>query len=83
DYKEKYKGLKAEMVVLTKRIDDMAKGKSEKGKREKEKSEKGFIAESYDWDEEYVSSDDEGTTKKKVHRLFSMTDGDERLMQDL
>ncbi|GJR14920.1 retrovirus-related pol polyprotein from transposon TNT 1-94 [Tanacetum coccineum] len=107
DYKGKYKGLKAEMAVLTKRIDDMTKGKSEKGKKEKEKSEKGLIAESFDWDDESVSSDDEGSTKirafmaiaedepsvgkadarsgqwvditmKKVHRLLSMTDGDER-----
>ncbi|GJV95132.1 retrovirus-related pol polyprotein from transposon TNT 1-94 [Tanacetum coccineum] len=107
DYKGKYKGLKAEIVVLTKRIDDMTNGKSEKGKKEKEKSEKGLIAESFDWDDESVSSDDEGTTKirafmaiaedehsvgkadarsgqwvsitmKKVHRLLSMTDGDER-----
>ncbi|GJX86158.1 retrovirus-related pol polyprotein from transposon TNT 1-94 [Tanacetum coccineum] len=95
------------MAVLTKRIDDMTKGKSEKGKKEKEKSEKGLIAESFDWDDESVSSDDEGSTKirafmaiaedepsvgkadarsgqwvditmKKVHRLLSMTDGDER-----
>ncbi|GJW54471.1 retrovirus-related pol polyprotein from transposon TNT 1-94 [Tanacetum coccineum] len=107
DYKRKYKGLKAEMVVLTKRIDDMTKGKSEKGKKEKEKSEKGLFAESFDWDDESVSLDDEGSTKirafmaiaedepsfgkadirssqwvditmKKVHRLLSMTDGDER-----
>ncbi|GJR55108.1 retrovirus-related pol polyprotein from transposon TNT 1-94 [Tanacetum coccineum] len=48
DYKEKYKGLKAEMVVLTQRIDDLTKGKSEKGKIEKGKSEKGLIAESFD-----------------------------------
>ncbi|GJS29029.1 retrovirus-related pol polyprotein from transposon TNT 1-94 [Tanacetum coccineum] len=66
DYKGKYKGLKAEMVVLTKRIDDMTKGKSEKGKKEKEKSEKGLIAESFDWDDESVSSDDEGSTKIKA-----------------
>ncbi|GKD17764.1 retrovirus-related pol polyprotein from transposon TNT 1-94 [Tanacetum coccineum] len=107
DYKGKYKGLKAEMAVLTKRIDDMTKGKSEKGKKDKEKSEKGLLAESFDWDDESVSSDDEGSTKirafmaiaedepsvgkadarsgqwvditmKKVHRLLSMTDGDER-----
>ncbi|GKC21816.1 hypothetical protein Tco_1023966 [Tanacetum coccineum] len=51
DYKGKYKGLKAEMVVLTKRIDDITKEKSEKGKKEKEKSEKGLIAESFDWDD--------------------------------
>ncbi|GJW93368.1 hypothetical protein Tco_0173040 [Tanacetum coccineum] len=107
DYKGKYKGLKAEMVVLTKRIDDLTKGKSEKGKNEKGKSKNGFIAESFDWDEEFVSSEDEGITKirkfmaiakdepfvgkadvrsgqwvdiimKNIHRLFSMTDGDER-----
>ncbi|GJT64044.1 retrovirus-related pol polyprotein from transposon TNT 1-94 [Tanacetum coccineum] len=63
DYKGKYKGLKAEMVVLTKRIDDMTKGKSEKGKKDKEKSEKGLLAESFDWDNESVSSDDEESTK--------------------
>ncbi|GJZ78799.1 retrovirus-related pol polyprotein from transposon TNT 1-94 [Tanacetum coccineum] len=97
DYKGKYKGLKAEKAVLTKRIDAMTKGKSEKG----------LIAESFDWDDEFVSSDDERSTKirafmpiaeeeplvgkadarsgqwvditmKKVHRLLSMTDGDER-----
>ncbi|GJS57871.1 retrovirus-related pol polyprotein from transposon TNT 1-94 [Tanacetum coccineum] len=106
-YKGKYKGLKVEMTVLTKRIDDMTKGNSEKGKKEKEKSEKGLIAESFDWDDESVSSDNEGSTKikafmaiaedepsvgkadarsgqwvditmKKVHRLLSITDGDER-----
>ncbi|GKB51807.1 retrovirus-related pol polyprotein from transposon TNT 1-94 [Tanacetum coccineum] len=32
DYKGKYRELKDEMVVLTKRIDDITKGKSEKGK---------------------------------------------------
>ncbi|GJZ41211.1 retrovirus-related pol polyprotein from transposon TNT 1-94 [Tanacetum coccineum] len=107
DYKGKYKGLKAKMVVLTKRIDDMTKGKSEKGKKDKEKSEKGLLAESFDWDDKFVSSDDEGSTKirafmaiaedepsvgkadarsgqwvditmKKVHKLLSMIDGDER-----
>ncbi|GJU40842.1 retrovirus-related pol polyprotein from transposon TNT 1-94 [Tanacetum coccineum] len=54
------------MVVLTKRIDDMTKGKSEKGKKEKEMSEKGLIAKSFDWDDESVSSDDEGSTKMRV-----------------
>nr|GEV72728.1 retrovirus-related Pol polyprotein from transposon TNT 1-94 [Tanacetum cinerariifolium] len=58
DYKGKYKGLKAKMVVLTKRINDIIKGKSEKGK-----NEKVLIAESFNWDDESVSSDDEGTTK--------------------
>nr|GEW71298.1 hypothetical protein [Tanacetum cinerariifolium] len=33
DYKSKYKELKAEMALLIKRIDDMTKGKSEKGKK--------------------------------------------------
>nr|GEU61938.1 retrovirus-related Pol polyprotein from transposon TNT 1-94 [Tanacetum cinerariifolium] len=107
DYKGKCMGLKAKMAVLTKRIDDLTKGKSEKEKNEKGKSENGLIAESFDWDGEYVSSEDEGTTKirtfiaiaeeessirkadarsgqwvyismKKVHRLLSMTDGNER-----
>ncbi|GJV17606.1 hypothetical protein Tco_1362929 [Tanacetum coccineum] len=70
-------------------------------------SETGLIAESFDWDEESVSSEDDGTTKirafmaiakdepsigkadarfgqwvditmKKVRRLLSMTDSDER-----
>ncbi|GJV60222.1 hypothetical protein Tco_1466322 [Tanacetum coccineum] len=53
----------SEMAILTKRIDDLTKGKSEKGKNEKGKSEKGLIAESFDWDEESVSSKDEGTTR--------------------
>ncbi|GJZ56101.1 retrovirus-related pol polyprotein from transposon TNT 1-94 [Tanacetum coccineum] len=84
DYKEKYKGLKAKMAILTKRIDDMTKGKSEKGKKEKEKSEKDLIAESFDWDDEFdepsVGKADARSgqwvdiTMKKVHRLLSMTD---------
>ncbi|GKC28893.1 retrovirus-related pol polyprotein from transposon TNT 1-94, partial [Tanacetum coccineum] len=52
DYIVKYKGLKAEIVILTKKIDAMNKGKSEKV----------LVAESFDWDEESVSSDDEGVT---------------------
>ncbi|GJZ67282.1 hypothetical protein Tco_0630522 [Tanacetum coccineum] len=51
------------MTVLTKRIDDLTKEKSEKEKNEKGKSEKGLIAESFDWDEEYVSSEDEETIR--------------------
>ncbi|GJT15512.1 hypothetical protein Tco_0874218 [Tanacetum coccineum] len=75
-YKGKYKGLKAEMAVLTKRIDDMTKGKSEKGRKDKEKSEKE--------DEPSVGKADARSgqwvdiTMKKVHKLLSMTDGDER-----
>ncbi|GJU47659.1 hypothetical protein Tco_1204925 [Tanacetum coccineum] len=40
-------------LLVQKRIDDLTKGKSEKG----------LIAESFDWDEESVSLEDEGTTK--------------------
>ncbi|GJV10027.1 hypothetical protein Tco_1351568 [Tanacetum coccineum] len=76
-YKGKYKGLKAEMVVLTKRIDDMTKGKSEKGKKEKEKSEKGLIGESFDWDDESVSSDDEGSTK--IRAFMAITEDEVNL----
>nr|GEV86045.1 hypothetical protein [Tanacetum cinerariifolium] len=106
DYKVKYKGLKAKMAVLTKRIDDFSKGKSEKGKSKQERSEKGLIVESFNWDDDSVSSKDERITKirafmaitedepsgkadarsgqwvditmKKVHKLLSMTDRDER-----
>ncbi|GJS01069.1 retrovirus-related pol polyprotein from transposon TNT 1-94 [Tanacetum coccineum] len=56
DYRVKYKGLKAEIAVLTKKIDVMSKGKSKKG----------LVAESFDWDEESVSSDDEGVTTFKA-----------------
>ncbi|GJZ56972.1 hypothetical protein Tco_0612466, partial [Tanacetum coccineum] len=75
-YKGKYKGLKAELAILTKRIDDMTKGNSEKGKKDKEKSEKE--------DEPSVGKADARSgqwvdiTMKKVHKLLSMTDGDER-----
>nr|GEV90638.1 retrovirus-related Pol polyprotein from transposon TNT 1-94 [Tanacetum cinerariifolium] len=76
DYKGKYNGLKAEMVILTKRIDDMTKGKSKKRKKDKEKSKKE--------DEPSVGKADARSgqwvdiTMKKVHRLLSMTVGDER-----
>ncbi|GJT72013.1 retrovirus-related pol polyprotein from transposon TNT 1-94 [Tanacetum coccineum] len=56
DYKGKYKGLKAKTDILTKKIDAMSKGKSEKG----------LVAESFDWDEESVSFEDEGVTKVKA-----------------
>nr|GEW36676.1 hypothetical protein [Tanacetum cinerariifolium] len=58
------------MAVLTKRIDDLTKGKSKKGKNEKGKSDKGLIAESFDWDEESVSSKDERTTKIKAFMVI-------------
>ncbi|GKB32047.1 retrovirus-related pol polyprotein from transposon TNT 1-94 [Tanacetum coccineum] len=56
DYKGKYKGLNAEITTLTKNIDSLYKGKSEKG----------LVVESFDWDEESVSSKDEGVTKVKA-----------------
>ncbi|GJS82734.1 hypothetical protein Tco_0749275 [Tanacetum coccineum] len=49
-------GLKAKIVVLTKKIDAT----------NKEKSEKGLVVESFDWDEELVSSDDKGVTTFKA-----------------
>nr|GEU70918.1 hypothetical protein [Tanacetum cinerariifolium] len=89
------------------RINELTKGKNKKGKGDKGKSDKGLIAESFDWDVESVSPEDEGTTKfkafmalsedkpsvgkgdarsgqrvditmKKLHRLLSMTDNEER-----
>ncbi|GJT67303.1 hypothetical protein Tco_1018783 [Tanacetum coccineum] len=56
DYNGKYKGLKAKIAILTKNIDSLSKGKSEKG----------LVAESFDWDEESVSSKDERVTKVKA-----------------
>nr|GEU42800.1 retrovirus-related Pol polyprotein from transposon TNT 1-94 [Tanacetum cinerariifolium] len=56
DYKEKYKGLKAEIAIFTKKIDAMSKGKSKKG----------LVAELFDWDDESASSEDEGTTRVKA-----------------
>nr|GEU74514.1 hypothetical protein [Tanacetum cinerariifolium] len=78
DYKGKYKGLKAEIAVLTKRIDDMTKGKND----ERSTKIRAFmkIAE----DEPSVGKADArlgqwvDITMKKVHRLLYMTDGDER-----
>nr|GEX71269.1 hypothetical protein [Tanacetum cinerariifolium] len=73
DYKGKYKGLKAEMAILTKRIDDMTKGKREKGKKDQKKSENGLLAESFDWDNKSVSLDDEGSTKIRHLWQFKVT----------
>nr|GEU79076.1 retrovirus-related Pol polyprotein from transposon TNT 1-94 [Tanacetum cinerariifolium] len=79
-YKGKYKGLKAEMVVLTKRIDDMTKGKSEKGKTNKEKSENSLLAESFDWDDESVSSDDEESIK--IRAFMAITEDEPSVGKD-
>nr|GFB38899.1 hypothetical protein [Tanacetum cinerariifolium] len=71
------------MAVLTKRIDDMSKGKSENRKKEKEKSKKGLTADSFNWDDESISSDDERSTKiREVMALQRMSLQLERLMQD-
>nr|GEX37279.1 hypothetical protein [Tanacetum cinerariifolium] len=78
DYKGKYKGLKADMAILTKRIDDLTKGKKNEGTTkirafmaifEDEPSVRKVDARSGQWVD---------ITMKKVHRLLSMTDGDER-----
>ncbi|GKG55843.1 hypothetical protein Tco_0574737, partial [Tanacetum coccineum] len=53
DYKGNYKGLKAEIAILTKKIDAMSKGKSKKR----------LVVESFDSDDESVSLEDEGVTK--------------------
>nr|GEZ58174.1 putative ribonuclease H-like domain-containing protein [Tanacetum cinerariifolium] len=66
DYKGKYKGLKAEMAVLSQRIDELTKGKDDKGKGDKGKSDKGLVAESFDWDDESVSLEDEWNIKFKA-----------------
>nr|GEX15428.1 hypothetical protein [Tanacetum cinerariifolium] len=54
------------MVVLSQRIDELTKRKNDKGKDDKRKSDKGLVAESFDWDDESVSLEDEGTTKFKA-----------------
>ncbi|GJX48056.1 retrovirus-related pol polyprotein from transposon TNT 1-94 [Tanacetum coccineum] len=47
-----YKALNAKLALLTQKIKVVSKNKSEKG----------LVAESYDWDEESLSSEDEGVT---------------------
>ncbi|GKA29698.1 retrovirus-related pol polyprotein from transposon TNT 1-94, partial [Tanacetum coccineum] len=70
----KYKGLKAKNAVLTKKIDAMNKGKSEKGLAlmvvaDEELSVGRTDARSYQWVE---------ITMQKVQKLLSLTDSDER-----
>ncbi|GJT73998.1 retrovirus-related pol polyprotein from transposon TNT 1-94 [Tanacetum coccineum] len=57
---------KVEIAALTQRTDDLSRGKNEKGKNDKGKSEKGLIPESFDWDDESVSSEDKRTTTIKA-----------------
>nr|GEX13353.1 uncharacterized mitochondrial protein AtMg00820-like [Tanacetum cinerariifolium] len=56
DNRGKYKALKSKVVILNKKIDAMSKNKSEKG----------LVAESFGWDDESLSSKDEGVTKVKA-----------------
>nr|GFB37918.1 hypothetical protein [Tanacetum cinerariifolium] len=56
DYKVRYKALKAELALLTQKIEAVSK----------HKKEKGFFAESFDKDEESLSLRDKGTTKVKA-----------------
>ncbi|GKA54742.1 hypothetical protein Tco_0753691 [Tanacetum coccineum] len=53
DYIGKYKALKSEVAILTKKIDAIFENKSEKG----------LVAESFNYDEESLSSEDEGVTR--------------------
>nr|GEU34429.1 hypothetical protein [Tanacetum cinerariifolium] len=53
-------------VVENLRINELTKGKNDKGKGNKGKSDKGLTTELFDWDDESVSSKDEGTTKFKA-----------------
>ncbi|GJZ87144.1 retrovirus-related pol polyprotein from transposon TNT 1-94 [Tanacetum coccineum] len=73
DYKGKYKGLKAEIDILTRKIDSLSNGvtkvKAFMVIAEKEPSVGKNDARSGQWVE---------ITMKKVQRLLSMTDGDER-----
>ncbi|GJT08325.1 hypothetical protein Tco_0842787, partial [Tanacetum coccineum] len=55
DYRGKYKALKSKVAILTKKIDAMYKNKSKKR----------LVVESFDWDEESLSSEDEGVTRVK------------------
>ncbi|GKA10042.1 hypothetical protein Tco_0689475 [Tanacetum coccineum] len=62
DYKGKYKALKSELAVLTKKINAMSKNKNEKG----------LVDESFDWDEESLSFEDECVTRVKVWLSLKM-----------
>ncbi|GKA71435.1 retrovirus-related pol polyprotein from transposon TNT 1-94 [Tanacetum coccineum] len=53
DYNARYKYIKADLALLTQKIVSSSK----------KKNEKGLVVESYDWDEESLSSRDEGTIK--------------------
>ncbi|GKE66384.1 hypothetical protein Tco_1520545 [Tanacetum coccineum] len=54
------------LLVGNLRIDELTKGKDDKGKGDKRKSDKRLVAESFEWDDESVSLEDEETTKFKA-----------------
>nr|GEV68089.1 retrovirus-related Pol polyprotein from transposon TNT 1-94 [Tanacetum cinerariifolium] len=60
------RALLANQKRFFKRIDELTKGKNGKGKGDKGKNDKGLVAELFDWDNESVSSEDEGTTEFKT-----------------
>ncbi|GJS44126.1 hypothetical protein Tco_0569169 [Tanacetum coccineum] len=73
DYKVRYKALKVELDLLTQKIENSSK----------QKSEKGLVDESFNWDEKSLSSEDEGTTTVKAFMAIAEDDPMlEKLMQD-
>ncbi|GJZ12220.1 hypothetical protein Tco_0547450 [Tanacetum coccineum] len=60
----KYKDLKDELALITQSIDVMSKNKNKKG----------LIDESFDWDEESLSSKDEGVTRVKAFMAIAEDD---------
>nr|GEX82833.1 hypothetical protein [Tanacetum cinerariifolium] len=68
DYLGKYKALKAELALLTKKIDVVSNNKSEKG----------LVSESFDCDEESPSFEDKGVTRVKTFLAIAK---DEPVMQ--
>ncbi|GJR01564.1 retrovirus-related pol polyprotein from transposon TNT 1-94 [Tanacetum coccineum] len=83
DYKGKYKGLKAKMAVLSQKVDELTKRKNDKGKEDEGTTKyKAFMAIAED--EPSLGKGDARSgqwveiTMKKVHKLLSMTDNEER-----
>ncbi|GKA99329.1 hypothetical protein Tco_0827266 [Tanacetum coccineum] len=62
----RYKALKAELALLTRNIKVVSKNKSEKG----------LVAESFDWDEESLSLEDEGITTVKTFMAIAEDEPD-------
>nr|GEU82352.1 hypothetical protein [Tanacetum cinerariifolium] len=66
----KCKSLKYELAVITKKIDAISKNKSEKG----------LVAESFDWDEKSLSSEDKGVTRVKA--FMAITEDEPAIEKD-